>query len=50
MPNQLLGDFLGFLVFFSQWLDVESLFQFRVNVQKTFLGSFGSKCPEAEAS
>jgi len=50
MLNQLFGDFLGFVVLFSQYLDVESLFHFKLNVRKTFMVSFGSKSPEAEAS
>jgi hypothetical protein len=48
--NQLFGDFLSFVVLFSQYLDVESLFYFKPNVGKTFMVSFRSKSPEAEAS
>jgi hypothetical protein len=50
MLNQLFSEFLGLLVLFSKDLDVESLFQFALNIRKTFLISFGSKSPEVEAS
>jgi hypothetical protein len=50
MLNQLFGNFLGFVVLFSQYLDAESLFHFKLNVRKTLIISFGSKSPEAEAS
>jgi hypothetical protein len=50
MPNQLFGDFLGFIVPLSQYLDVESRFHFQLNRRKTFMVSFGSRSPEAEAS
>jgi hypothetical protein len=50
MLNQLFGDFLGFVVLFSQYLDIESLFHLKLNVRKMFMISFGSKSPETEAS
>jgi hypothetical protein len=50
MLNQLFGDFLGFVVPFLQYLDLESLFNVKLIVRKMFMVSFGSKSPEAEAS
>jgi hypothetical protein len=51
VPNvePLFGDFLGFVMLFSQYLDVELLFHFELNARKAFIVSFGSKFPEAEA-
>jgi hypothetical protein len=49
MLNQLFGDCLGFVVRFSQDLDVELLFQFKLKVRKTFIVPFGSKSPETKA-
>jgi hypothetical protein len=50
MLDQLFGDFLGFVVLCSHYLDLESPCQFDLNVRKAFMLSFGSKSPEAEAS
>jgi hypothetical protein len=50
MLNKFLGDFLGFVVFFSQYLDRELQFHFKLKVRKTFLVAFGSKSPEAQTS
>jgi hypothetical protein len=50
MLNQLFGDFLGFVVLFSQYLDAEPLFHFKLNLRKTFMASFKLKSPKAEAS
>jgi hypothetical protein len=50
MLNKLSGDFLGFVALFSQYLDVESLFYWKLNVQNTVIVSFGPQSPEAEAN
>jgi hypothetical protein len=48
--SQLLGDFLGVIVPFSQYLDGDWLFYFTLNAWQARLVSFGSTSPEAEAS
>jgi hypothetical protein len=50
MLNQLFGDFLGFVTLFSHYLDAEWLFHFKLTARKTFMVSFASKSPEAQAS
>jgi hypothetical protein len=50
LSNQLFGDFLDFVVLFSQDLDAESLLHFERNLQQTLVLSFGSMSPEAEGT
>jgi hypothetical protein len=50
MSNQLFGDFLGFAVLFSQYLDGEPLFHAKRHVRKKAIVSFGLKSAEIEAS
>jgi hypothetical protein len=50
MLNQLFGDFFGFVVLFSHYLDVELFNHPKSNIRKTFMISFGSKSLEAEES
>jgi hypothetical protein len=48
MLNQLYGEFFGFTVLFSQYLDIEPLFHLKLNMLKTLMVSFESKSPEIE--
>jgi hypothetical protein len=48
MLNQFSGEFFGFVMLFSQYLDIEPLFHLKLNMLKTLMVSFGSKSPEIE--